>query len=177
MHRNQQRTSARRRTSIVVLSLAVAVGTASAQHDRVARPLPYARVANDYGGFPHHSYRPYNYDPYPYALGPEPSWTFFAPSLGTTEQRALSLSPGAKAVVVDGMRGYYYYGGTYYQQTPSGFAVVAPTPGMTVENLPRGGSEVRIGARAYVQVGNTYYQSIQLHGKDAWQVVEAPQSQ
>jgi hypothetical protein len=160
MHRSQQRTSARCRIALVVLSLAVAVGTASAQHGGgrdvyrdqrgpvvVARPAPYARVPYYYGTHPH-SYYPYYYHPYhSYALGPEPPWTFFAPSLGSTAYyppanggytlveapvgtSVPSLPPSAEAVVVDGKRGYYRFAGTYYQQTPTGFVVVGTTPGI-----------------------------------------------
>jgi hypothetical protein len=162
MHRSQQRTSAgrRRRIAIVVLSLAIAVGTASAQHGSgrdvykdqrgpvvVARPAPYPRVPYYYGAHPHYSYYPYYYHPYSYALGPEPPWSFFAPSLGSTAYyppanggytlveapvgtTVSSLPPSAEAVVVNGKRGYYRFGGTYYQQTPTGFVVVATTPGI-----------------------------------------------
>jgi len=39
-----------------------------------------------------------------------------------------------------------------------------------VDNLPEGGEEVKIGDQTYVKVGETYYQPVQVDGKDKYEV-------
>src|SRR5262249_32330664 len=83
-----------------------------------------------------------------------------------------TLPPGAEVVQATPTTTNYYYGGSYYEQTPGGYMVVAPTAGTIVYNLPQGGQEVTIGQQRYVKVGETYYQPIQVNGRDAYEVVE-----
>ena len=66
----------------------------------------------------------------------------------------------------------YYYGGSYYQQAPNGYTVVAPVAGTVVEHLPEGGEEVTVGDQKFVKFGETYYQPIQQNGKNVYEVVE-----
>jgi hypothetical protein len=66
----------------------------------------------------------------------------------------------------------YYYGGAFYAQNDEGYIVVPATAGTIVPNLPEGGEEVKIGDQTYVQFGETYYQPIQVDGKDMYEIVE-----
>ncbi len=66
----------------------------------------------------------------------------------------------------------YYYSGTYYEKSAEGYAVVPPTAGVVVENLPEGGVEEKIGDITYVKVGETYYQPIEKNGKNMYEVVD-----
>jgi hypothetical protein len=49
--------------------------------------------------------------------------------------------------------------------------VVAPTAGSVVSNVSEGGEEVKLGDVTYVKLGETYYQPIQLNGKNMYEVV------
>ena len=44
--------------------------------------------------------------------------------------------------------------------------------GCRVPHLPEGGEEVKVGDRTYVKFGETYYQPIQVDGKDMYEIVE-----
>jgi len=66
----------------------------------------------------------------------------------------------------------YYYGGAYYEKNAEGYTVVPATAGTIVPNLPEGGEEVKVGERTYVKFGETYYQPIQVDGKDMYEIVE-----
>ncbi len=66
----------------------------------------------------------------------------------------------------------YYYGGAYYEKNAEGYTVVPATAGTIVPNLPEGGEEVKVGDRTYVKFGETYYQPIQVDGKDMYEIVE-----
>ena len=66
----------------------------------------------------------------------------------------------------------YYYGGAFYEKNSEGYVVVPATAGTIVPNLPEGGEEVKIGDQTYVQFGDTYYQPIQLDGKDMYEIAE-----
>jgi len=77
-----------------------------------------------------------------------------------------------EAVVVDPSTNTYYYGGTYYTKSGSGYTVAAPTAGTVVANLPEGGEQVTVGDKKYVKFGETYYQPIEKDGKPMWEVVE-----
>ena len=82
------------------------------------------------------------------------------------------LPKGSETVVVNETTNNYYYGGTYYEKDGETYKVVPPTAGTIVPNLPEGGEEVRIGEQTYVQYGDTYYQPVQVDGKDMYEVVE-----
>ena len=66
----------------------------------------------------------------------------------------------------------YYYGGAYYEKNAEGYTVVPATAGTIVPNLPEGGEEVKVGDRTFVKFGETYYQPIQVDGKDMYEIVE-----
>ena len=66
----------------------------------------------------------------------------------------------------------YYYGGAFYEKNAEGYIVVPATAGTIVPNLPEGGEETKIGDQTYVQFGDTYYQPIQVDGKDMYEIVE-----
>jgi hypothetical protein len=71
----------------------------------------------------------------------------------------------------------YYYGGAYYEKSDEGYTVVPATAGTIVPNLPEGGEEVKIGDITYVQFGDTYYQPIQVDGKDMYEIVEVEEDE
>ncbi len=48
--------------------------------------------------------------------------------------------------------------------------MVVPTAGTIVESLPEGGEEVTIGDVKYIKFGETYYQPVQVDGKDKYEV-------
>jgi hypothetical protein len=50
--------------------------------------------------------------------------------------------------------------------------VVAPPAGATVQSLPEGGEEVKIGDQTYVKVGETYYQPVEVDGKNKYEVTQ-----
>ena len=66
----------------------------------------------------------------------------------------------------------YYYGGAYYEKGAEGYTVVPATAGTIVPHLPEGGEEVKVGDRNYVKFGETYYQPIQVDGKNMYEIVE-----
>jgi hypothetical protein len=66
----------------------------------------------------------------------------------------------------------YYYGGAFYEQNSDGYIVVPATAGTIVPNLPEGGEETKIGDNTYVKFGETYYQPIQVDGKNMYEIVE-----
>ena len=75
-------------------------------------------------------------------------------------------------MVVNETTNNYYYGGTYYEKSKDGYTVVPPTAGTIVDNLPEGGEEVKIGDVTYVKYGETYYQPVQVDGKNKYEVVD-----
>lgn len=82
------------------------------------------------------------------------------------------LPEGSQTVEVNETTNNYYYGGTYYEKDGEMYKVVPPTAGTIVPNLPEGGEEVRIGEQTYVKYGETYYQPVQVDGKNMYEVVE-----
>lgn len=83
------------------------------------------------------------------------------------------LPEGSETVTVNETTNNYYYGGTYYEKSGDGYTVVPPTAGTIVEHLPEGGEEVRMGDQTYVKYGETYYQPVQIDGKNMYEVVDA----
>ena len=65
----------------------------------------------------------------------------------------------------------FYWGGAYFEETANGFRVVPPVAGTLVENLSEGGEEVKIGDRTLIRFGETYYQPVQVNGKNMYEVV------
>jgi hypothetical protein len=78
----------------------------------------------------------------------------------------------AETVKVSETVNNYYYGGAFYEQNADGYIVVPATAGTIVPNLPEGGEEIKIGDQTYVQFGETYYQPIQVDGKNMYEIVE-----
>jgi len=111
----------------------------------------------------------YHYDEGVYYIDSDGGYTAIEAPVGATIE---TLPEGSETVVVNETTNNYYYGGAYYEEAPGGFKVVPPTAGTIVENLPEGGEEVKLGDVTYVQFGETYYQPIQVDGKDMYEVVE-----
>lgn len=65
----------------------------------------------------------------------------------------------------------FYWGGAYFEETANGFRVVPPVAGTLVENLSEGGEEVKIGDRTFIRFGETYYQPVQVNGRNMYEVV------
>ncbi|WP_306783610.1 DUF6515 family protein [Flavobacterium poyangense] len=78
--------------------------------------------------------------------------------------------PSGAQTVNTGTVDNYYYGGAYYEKDDSNYKVVVPTAGTIVESLPEGGEEVTIGDVKYIKFGETYYQPVQVDGKDKYEV-------
>lgn len=83
-----------------------------------------------------------------------------------------SIPKEAETVAVNETTNNYYYAGAFYEQNAEGYIVVPATAGTIVPNLPEGGEEIKIGEQTYVQFGETYYQPIQVDGKDMYEIVE-----
>ncbi len=70
----------------------------------------------------------------------------------------------------------YYYAGAFYEQNADGYIVVPATAGTIVPNLPEGGEEIKVGEQTYVKFGETYYQPIQVDGKDMYEIAEVEEA-
>ena len=104
---------------------------------------------------------------------------YYAPSNGgyTVVQAPVgavvtTIPSNAQVVQVNQTTNNYYYGGTFYEKSDKGYTVVPPTAGTVVESLPEGGKETKIGDVTYTKVGETYYQPVQIDGKDKYEVVD-----
>lgn len=82
-----------------------------------------------------------------------------------------TIPSGNQPVVVNSITNYYY-GGAFYEKTGNGYKVVSPPAGAVVDNLPQGGEEVKVGDQSYVKVGATYYQPVQVDGKNKYEVTQ-----
>ena len=83
------------------------------------------------------------------------------------------IPDNAQQVVIEqNVTNNYYYGGTYYEKGSDGYTVVPPQAGSLVEGLPEGAEEVKIGDVTYVQYGDTFYQPVNVDGKDMYEVVQ-----
>lgn len=111
----------------------------------------------------------YHYDQGVYYIESDGGYTVVQAPVGATIK---VLPENSQTVVVNETTNNYYYGGTYYEKSSDGYTVVPPTSGTIVENLPEGGEEVKIGDVTYVQYGETYYQPVQVDGKDMYEVVD-----
>lgn len=81
--------------------------------------------------------------------------------------------PGdSEQVIINETTNNYYYGGTYYEKSEDGYTVVPPTSGSVVTNLPDGAEEVKVGDQTYVKYGETYYQPVQVEGKNKYEVAD-----
>jgi hypothetical protein len=66
---------------------------------------------------------------------------------------------------------HYYWGGAFFEKKGDVYEVVPPTAGALVENLSEGGEEVKIGDRVLYRFGETYFQPVQVDGKNMYEIV------
>jgi hypothetical protein len=113
----------------------------------------------------------YYYDQGVFYLKEKGGYTVVAAPVGALIK---TLPTGYETVVVDESSGVknYYWGGTFYEKVSNGYKVVPPTSGVVVEHLSDGGEEVKLGDVTYVKLGETYYQPVQLNGKNVYEVVD-----
>jgi hypothetical protein len=85
-----------------------------------------------------------------------------------------TIPSGYETVTLDdaGTVKNYYWGGTFYEKVSNGYKVVPPTSGALVANMADGGEEVKMGDVTYVKLGETYYQPVQVNGKDMYEVAD-----
>jgi hypothetical protein len=112
----------------------------------------------------------YYYDQGVFYLKEKNGYTVIAAPVGALIK---TLPSGYETVVVDEESGVknYYWGGTFYEKVSNGYKVVPPTSGTIVEHISDGGEEVKIGDVTYVKLGETYFQPVQLNGKNVYEVV------
>lgn len=65
--------------------------------------------------------------------------------------------PANRVVIVVGGTSYFYAGGIYYVQGPSGFVVVASPVGAVITTLPAGCLTITAGTTSYFYYNGTYY--------------------
>lgn len=111
----------------------------------------------------------YYYDQGVYYIQSDAGYTVVEAPVGAT---ITELPEGTQTVAVNEVTNNYYYGGSYYEKDGEKYTVVPPTAGTIVPNLPEGGVEVKIGDQTYVQFGETYYQPVQVEGKNMYEVVQ-----
>lgn len=111
----------------------------------------------------------YHYDQGNYYIKTENGYEVVQAPVGVTVN---SIPDTAEKVQVTENTYNYYYGGAYYEKNAEGYTVVPATAGTIVPHLPEGGEEVKVGDRNYVKFGETYYQPIQVDGKDMYEIVE-----
>lgn len=80
-----------------------------------------------------------------------------------------SLPPGYLPLTV-GNTPYYYYGGAYYEQAPSGYVAVTPPIGAIVPSLPPGAEALSAGPNVDYYGGGAFYQQ----GPQGFTVVPPP---
>ena len=83
-----------------------------------------------------------------------------------------TLPKETQKVKVSDTTNNYYYGGAFYEKSDKGYTVVPPTAGTIVSNLPEGGEETKVGDITYVVFGETYYQPVEVDGKNMYEIVE-----
>ncbi len=69
------------------------------------------------------------------------------------------LPAGYTALMASGQL-YYYYAGTFYKLTSSGYLVVRPPAGAVIASLPPGYTTVQVGAISYFYYGGAYYRQL-----------------
>ncbi len=111
----------------------------------------------------------YHYDQGNYYIKTDNGYEVVQAPVGATVN---SIPDTAEKVQVTENTYNYYYGGAYYEKDAEGYTVVPATAGTIVPHLPEGGEEVKVGDRNYVKFGETYYQPIQVDGKDMYEIVE-----
>jgi hypothetical protein len=113
----------------------------------------------------------YYYDQGVFYLKEKEGYTVVAAPVGGVIK---TLPSGYETIVLDEASGSknYYWGGTFYEKVSNGYKVVPPTSGAVVENISDGGEEVKLGDVTYVKIGGTYFQPIQMNGKNVYEVVD-----
>jgi biotin carboxyl carrier protein len=111
----------------------------------------------------------YYYDQGVFYLKGNGGYTVVAAPVGA---KIKTLPSGYETVKVDEKTTNYYYGGTFYEKRSDGYVVVAPMAGSVVEHISEGGEEVKLGDQTYVKFGETYFQPIQLDGKNVYEVAD-----
>ncbi|MDX1761865.1 MAG: DUF6515 family protein [Christiangramia sp.] len=111
----------------------------------------------------------YHYDQGTYYIEEDDGYRVVQAPIGAEVKE---LPPETETVQVSETTNNYYYGGAYYEKDGEVYKVVPPTAGTIVPNLPEGAEEVRIGEQTFVKYGETYYQPVQVDGKNMYEVVE-----
>lgn len=83
----------------------------------------------------------------------------------------VSSPPRGYTTVYVGSSPYAYYGGTYYQQGPSGYMVVAPPIGAIVPVLPPGATVAVVNGVTYYVFNGIYYQPVFVNGVTQFRTV------
>lgn len=89
---------------------------------------------------------------------------------------AVASLPGGTNTVYHSGTAYYYSEGTFYETADSGYEVVAPPPGITVNQLPQSAEIEKVGNVQYFVYNDVYYQALYGGGGVVYQVVEDPRS-
>lgn len=116
----------------------------------------------------------YHYDQGVYYVEGDGGYTVVQAPVGATVK---VIPKEAEEVQVTETTNNYYYGGAFYEKGEEGYTVVPATAGTIVPNLPEGGEEVKMGEVTYVKFGETYYQPIQVDGKDMYEIVEVEEDE
>jgi hypothetical protein len=66
---------------------------------------------------------------------------------------------------------YYYFGGTFYVKSDSGYTVVKAPDGAVVSKIPDGAEEIELEDKKYVVYNDVYYQPLVQDGVNVYQVV------
>jgi hypothetical protein len=111
----------------------------------------------------------YYYDQGVFYIKSGDGYTVIQAPIGATVK---SLPKEKMEVKVSDTTTNYYYGGAFYEKSGEGYTVVSATAGTIVPSLPEGGEATKIGEVTYVVFGDTYYQPIEVDGKDMYEIVE-----
>jgi outer membrane lipoprotein-sorting protein len=84
-----------------------------------------------------------------------------------------SLPMGGETVFLKSQR-YYYFGGTFYESTDSGYRVVAAPIGVSVRTPPGGAELVTVNGKQYLQTPDAYYLALYSGHGLVYRVVEDP---
>lgn len=116
----------------------------------------------------------YHYDQGVYYQQTDGGYTVVQAPVGATVEE---LPNETQVVEVNETTNNYYYGGAFYEKSEEGYTVVPATAGTIVPALPEGGEEVRMGEQTFVKFGDTYYQPVQVDGKDMYEIVEVKEAE
>lgn len=91
-------------------------------------------------------------------------WAGIAPGM------LFNALPSGYLPLTVGNNPYYYYGGAYYEQAPSGYVAVNPPIGAIVPAPPPGAEAISAGPNVYYYAGGAFY----LQGPQGFTVVAPP---